>query len=391
MKYILAVILTPTFGGPHNQILRLNNSLKKKGYEYIVLTPDEKGTGTIRLKSNGISVINRDLHRPRKSLNPRIHLQYISNFLSDVKFIQNVIIEHKIDLVQLCGLFNIQGAIAAKRSQVPIVWQLLSNFAPKWLRNTLSPFVKSYADVIMTTGTGIAREHLDIIKFKNLVPFYPPVDCKMFESNRDKRKLVREYLKIPDDSMLIGTIGNQNRQKAHENFLEIAFGFKRKFNKSSVYFRIIGNKTDSQWPYYKAHVIDKIASLDLEKDNFLTVSNPQFDVSDYLSAFDIFLLTSKAEGVPTVILESMASSLPIVSSNVGAISEVVKEGVNGYLYSLDNLSKAVNDLGVLVNDISYTNTIGMQNKKECFEKYDVSECAKVHINAFRRAIESNGK
>ncbi|WBL41236.1 glycosyltransferase family 4 protein [Algoriphagus halophytocola] len=389
MKYILAIILTPTFGGPHNQIFRLNDILKNKGYEYIVLTPDENGTGTKRLKEKGIQVINRDLHRPRKSFNPVTHFRYLANFFSDIQFIQQVIVDYKIDLVQLCGLFNIQGAIAANRSNVPVVWQLLSNFAPKWLRNLLSPVVKDRSNVIMTTGLGIAKEHGDIANFNKLVPFYPPVDCNSFEFNDDKKKIVREYLNVPHDAFLIGTIGNQNRQKAHENLVEICDRFKQKAGKEGVFFRVIGNRTESQRPYYKSNVIERIKAKGLDREGFLTVSEPEFEISDYLSAFDVFLLTSKAEGVPTVILESMASSLPIVTSDVGAISEVVKDKVNGCLYQLDDLDKAVDYLihhSLNPNDIE---RIGELNKCEAIEKYDVSECARIHISAFKLAMDQS--
>ncbi|SIN79584.1 glycosyltransferase family 4 protein [Algoriphagus halophilus] len=389
MKYILAIILTPTFGGPHNQIFRLNDSLKKAGYQYIVLTPDPNGTGTRRLKEKGIKVINRELHRPRKSLNLAIHFQYFTNFFSDIKFIQEVIVSNKIDLVQLCGLFNIQGAIAANRSNKPVVWQLLSNFAPKWLRNLLSPFVKKHSDVIMTTGLQIAKEHGDIAKFNNLIPFYPPVDCNSFKFDEDKKKMMRGYLDVPNDAFLIGTIGNQNRQKAHENFVKICDRFKQKAGKDGVFFRVIGNKTESQWTYYKSNVIDLIEAKGLGRDGFLTVSIPKFEISDYLSAFDVFLLSSKAEGVPTVILESMASSLPIVTSDVGAISEVVKDMENGCLYQLDDLDKAVDYLIQLSLNQNEIERIGELNKCEALEKYDVSECARIHISAFKLAMDQS--
>lgn len=52
----------------------------------------------------------------------------------------------------------------------------------------------------------------------------------------------------------------------------------------------------------------------------------------YLKEADVFLLPSYNEGMPMAILDAMGYALPIVSTTVGGISKIVREGVNGYLY-----------------------------------------------------------
>jgi glycosyltransferase involved in cell wall biosynthesis len=55
------------------------------------------------------------------------------------------------------------------------------------------------------------------------------------------------------------------------------------------------------------------------------------DVEKFYAAFDVLMLPSKMEGMPLVILEAMAAGTPIVASDVGAITEVVKDGVSGFI------------------------------------------------------------
>jgi glycosyltransferase involved in cell wall biosynthesis len=55
------------------------------------------------------------------------------------------------------------------------------------------------------------------------------------------------------------------------------------------------------------------------------------DVARLLSTADLFLLTSISEGIPLTVLEAMSAGLPIISTRVGGIAEVVSDGVTGFL------------------------------------------------------------
>ena len=46
---------------------------------------------------------------------------------------------------------------------------------------------------------------------------------------------------------------------------------------------------------------------------------------------DIFLLTSIREGMPNVIMESMASKVPVISTDIDGATELIDHGINGYL------------------------------------------------------------
>ena len=78
-------------------------------------------------------------------------------------------------------------------------------------------------------------------------------------------------------------------------------------------------------------LINRISSMGLKETVHLMGNVAHNRLTQILNAADIFILTSVAEGVPNAILEAMACGLPVVATDVGGISEVVKPGVNGFL------------------------------------------------------------
>lgn len=387
MKNVLVLIHTPTFGGPHNQMIRLKEPLAVYGWELIVVLPEEEGDGYDRLKSAGIQVIRTNISRIR-ALKPWRNIFYFRNLRKEVKNLEEIVLKYNIDLIQVCGLMHIHGAILSRRLKKPLVWQLLSTFAPKILRAIYTPIVGKFAHVVMSTGMMIVDKHPfnEQVKSK-LIPFYPPVNTADFTYTAEKRKLARRYLSIPEDGFLISTVGNQNRQKSHEQFVKVAAMFK---NTESIYFRICGQSTDSQREIYTKSVLNLAKKYDLYCNDFFDVLEPgKITVDQILSATDVFLLTSFAEGVPTAILEAMSVGLPIISTKVGSIPEIVKDQRNGFLYDFDDLSSVKSAIEELYMDPEKRRMFSISNRQDAIELFDTSKCVERHVEAYRLAMSKN--
>jgi glycosyltransferase involved in cell wall biosynthesis len=73
----------------------------------------------------------------------------------------------------------------------------------------------------------------------------------------------------------------------------------------------------------------------------------QAEVAEALSTTDLFVLPSFAEGVPVVLMESLAAQVPVVTTRIAGVPELVRHGENGLLVppgNLDALTAAIADL-----------------------------------------------
>jgi glycosyltransferase involved in cell wall biosynthesis len=88
------------------------------------------------------------------------------------------------------------------------------------------------------------------------------------------------------------------------------------------------------------------------------------DVPKYMAASDVFVLPSLSEGFPNVILEAMASGLPIVTTKIRGLPEIVKDGINGFLVEPENPGEIAENVIYLLKNTEIAHTISENNKKD---------------------------
>lgn len=89
-----------------------------------------------------------------------------------------------------------------------------------------------------------------------------------------------------------------------------------------------------------------------------------------ISSSDIFVLPSYSEELPIAILEAMAAGLPIISTPVGSIPEVIEEGVNGYLIRPGDYYGLAEKICVLAKDRQLRQMMGKNNAEKIRREYN---------------------
>lgn len=170
----------------------------------------------------------------------------------------------------------------------------------------------------------------------------------------------------PKDKIEIITISRLNYQKNPLLFVEIAHNITNKFQ--NVFFKIIGAGYADE---LGKEVRDKISEYNLNDKIEIVNWGSADKVIEHLINADIYLSTSRFEGLPFVLLEAMDYELPLVVSNVPGNKDLVKENFNGF--KANSLDDYISGLSYLINDSIKRLNYGKNSKILLKSKYNLSE------------------
>jgi glycosyltransferase involved in cell wall biosynthesis len=184
------------------------------------------------------------------------------------------------------------------------------------------------------------------------------IEPRQFDLPADRDSL-RQTFDIPLDAPLIGTVGRLNEQKAPLDFVRLAAMMKSSC--SGIYFVWIGD----------GDLMDSARKLarQLGVESIIRFAGLRSDVIPLLRGMDCFLLTSHWEAFPIVVLEAMASQLPVVASNLPGVDELVLDGFNGYLYPVGDLAAMRVAVEKIIGDRDHAAQLGLNGRKRILQSF----------------------
>lgn len=389
-RRLLFVIHYPVFGGPHNQALRLDHALRERGWDQVVLLPDESGNALGRLREAGVEVRTTSLQRLRASPDPLLQLRAAAGFCPDVVRIRRLIRELDAELVMVGGVVNPHAAIAAHLEGIPLVWQIVDTRTPMTLRRVVMPLVERLADSVLCTGARVAAEHPGTANLgSRLISFFPPVNTQEFEPSPQRRARARAELGLEASDLVVGMVGNINPQKGQRTFVEAAAQLRQR--QAGVRFVILG-ASYPQHADYAAGLRSRATELGLVVGRDLIVADAGDRVAELAPAFDISWLTSepRSEGIPTVVGEAMSLGIPVVAADVGSVGEAVEDGVTGYVVPPRDACRMAELTDGLIRDPEVRRTIGENARQRAVSRFGIDRCADAHVEAFEVARDHAG-
>ena len=146
-------------------------------------------------------------------------------------------------------------------------------------------------------------------------------------------------------------LANLRHQKNHFLLLEIADEFKEKYPEWT--FHLVGKCFEDQ---YSKDVREMYVQKNLQETVF--IYGTRKDTENIINQSDIAILTSNSEGLPVALLEYGLCKKPVVSTSVGEIPLIIKNGVNGFTVPVNDKDGFFNILEKLVNDKIFRDKLG---------------------------------
>lgn len=369
------------FGGPARRIVHVAKELKKHNVETQVVFPkcDSERFFKELLLAN-IKCTSKNITRLTKE--KKILFKYIIRFPIELMQLVSFFRKKKFDLIHVNGSYQFKSALAGKLASVPVVWHLNDSKMDSVVKSICIFLAKYCATGLIVTGMRVYEYY---VRGTNLVnkPFYAiqvPVDTKVFNPN-----IVTSDVRLNEiKGKKIVTVSGINPTKGLEYFIEMALKLNQKY--SDLTFLIAGAEFNSQKNYYRK-LKDIIAGTSLAKDNLIFVGMID-DIPSFLKGADIFVYTSISESGPAAVWEAMAMGKPIVSTDVGSVSEYIKDGVSGYVVPIKDSKALTEKVERLIMDPELCESMGKEAIGIAQEKLDVSAAAKKHALFYDKIITS---
>lgn len=220
---------------------------------------------------------------------------------------------------------NTSSTVAAKLARVPVIIASIHNVDTMHGGRRLlqDRILDRWRDAVVTVSDKVRDDYCAAVGIDpaKCVTIHNGLDLGAFTSGGRPREAVRSELGLAPGDRIVITVARLVRQKGHEVLIEAAAATAAALPEAR--FLVVG----------EGHRLDELSALAQgrglgERILFL---GPRSDVRDLYRASEVSCLTSWREGFSNVVVESLASGLPIVATDVGGNREAIEEGVSGFL------------------------------------------------------------
>ena len=234
------------------------------------------------------------------------------------------------------------------------------------------------SDTVTAVSEYLKRRTVQEFQIERPIEVVPNfVDCNIYGRSHDRS--FRKKFAADDESILIH-ISNFRPLKRVEDVVGI-FALVRKQQRSRLL--MVGDGPDrpkAEWLARTHGVADDVIFV-----------GKQNDMSQFLAVSDVLLLPSELESFGLVALEGMACEVPVIASRVGGIPEVVRDGIDGFLYDVGDTKAMADGCLFILQKPNVREEIGKAGRDRATREFCASKIVLQYEDLYQRTIESTHK
>lgn len=279
---------------------------------------------------------------------------------------------------------NLTATLTARSAKVPIIIateMTLKNIAPPGLRrmrDRLLQVALKYAfkkcDQLVVTSEYLKKEWSPVWMHDKTEIIYPPFSMEKYTAAKEKKGAPKIT-----DVFTVGFVGRLSEEKKVDDLIK-AIKIVSEKNRD-IKCVIVGTGPEEE----------KLKQLagELNVSRYIDFSGYTDNSFEMLSAFDLFVLPSRTEGCPIVILEAMASGLPVIATNVGGNKELVEDNVTGKLIPADNHLVLAREIIDMLKSTDTLKSMGEAGKKIAFSKFEPGQFTKRLESLYSKLLKNH--
>lgn len=253
---------------------------------------------------------------------------------------------------------NCTYILIAKFFKVKIIYHLLNAIDKFWNESSgvskkLITMILNRSDIILVQSDGI-KDFVEGISKTPVAAIYNGTDINFYDKN------LKSNYTCPKEAKVL-FIGGLSKNKGVFDILNAA----QILRDTDIPFTFIGSGPVNEF-------LNHAKELGVLNKVHFTGRISEEEKVDLLKQSQIFVLPSYAEGQPVAILEAMAVGLPIISTTVGSIPEIVINEENGFLLEPGNVELLAKRIKELVHDLELYKRISRHNYYQARKLYDIT-------------------
>lgn len=169
----------------------------------------------------------------------------------------------------------------------------------------------------------------------DLIPFH--------EKRLSERTNIRQRYNISDDTVAIAIVGRLAPIKNHTMFLRgMESVIQRSTKKIKVF--IVGDGAERE------SIENEVRRLNTQYGDFIVMTSWITDIGTFNAGMDLICLTSKNEGTPVSLIEAQAANLPVVTTDVGGVRDIIQDSETGFIVPSDDVHSFAEKVLELIED-----------------------------------------